>query len=452
MKCGISAISASDRVLRQRPAKMAIAANDAAVAFCKITSMDRDFDMTRQKLFEMTRALIAHGEAGTIEQADSVARIPASSYTDPDLFELEKEKIFKRLPLMLAPSCELPNPGDYKAMTVVGVPVLLTRQKDGSVGAFLNMCSHRGNPVASGSGNATRFVCGYHGWTFKNDGALLGVASASDFGVIDKAAHCLKTFPVLERAGLIWAILDTRSTLSITDYLCGYDEMLAHFGFENWILFDQRQLPGPNWKTAYDGYLDFYHLPVLHANTFGSDFFNRANYFAWGPHQRLANPSKFAQRTGSTEQIDLSQLPEDDWPIDALLQGVWTIFPHISIASFYGGGGRGAMISQLFPGDTVGESVTTQFYVMEREPATEAERTGAQEQFDFLKIVVRDEDYSTGKRQHDALMSGQMDHVLFGRNEGGGQVFHRWAERLAQANDAELNAIFAEQQLLEAAE
>ncbi|MBL0115753.1 MAG: Rieske 2Fe-2S domain-containing protein [Sphingomonadales bacterium] len=408
--------------------------------------------MSRSQLYEMTRSLIAHGKAKTMELADRVVSIPASAYTDPEQFEIEKAKIFKRMPLMLAPSCELSKPGDFKAMTVVGVPVLLTRQKDGSVAAFLNMCTHRGNPVAQGSGNASRFVCGYHGWMFKNDGDLLGVASPGDFGAINKAAHCLTKFPVLERAGLIWVILDPHSTLDIKDFLCGYDDLLEHFGFANWTLFDSRQLEGPNWKTAYDGYLDFYHLPVLHANTFGSDFFNRANYFAWGPHQRLSSPSVNAQKTGSTETVDLSKMREEDWPIDALLQGVWTIFPHISIASFYGGGGRGAMISQLFPGNTVGESVTTQFYVMEHAPDTDAVRQGARDQFDFLKIVVRDEDYTTGKRQHEALQSGLMDHVLFGRNEGGGQVFHQWVDRLTQASDDELPLIFAKQKIAEAAE
>ena len=399
--------------------------------------------MSREKLLEMNRSLIEHGEAGTMDLAEGVVQIPAASYTDPEMFEREKRNIFRRLPLMVAPSCELPDPGDYKAMDICGVPLFIARQRDGSVGAFLNMCSHRGNPVVEGTGNATRFTCGYHGWTFKNNGDLVGVASPRDFGPVDKAQLCLKRFPVLERAGLIWVTLDQNSTLSIDDYLCGYDRLLEAFGFKDWILFDQRTLPGPNWKTAYDGYLDFYHLPVLHADTFGSDFFNRANYFAWGPHQRLANPSKFAQRTGSDEQIDLTTIGEDEWPHDALVQGVWTIFPHISIASFYGGGGRGAMISQLFPGDTVGESTTTQYYVMEREPDTDEQRKGAQEQFDFLKVVVRDEDYKTGKRQHDALMSGEMDYVLFGRNERGGQVFHQWAERLVNASDEELKDIFA---------
>lgn len=411
--------------------------------------------MSREKLIEMTRSLVEHGKADTMELVDEVVAVPASDYTDEARFELEKEKIFKRLPLMVAPSCELPEPGCFKAMEIAGIPVLVTRQKDGTAQAFLNSCTHRGNPVAEGSGKASRFVCGYHGWTFKNTGELMGIASAQDFGAVDKAAFCLKKFPTLERAGLIWATLDPESTLDISTYLCGYDELLNHFGFENWVLFEQRTLPGPNWKTAYDGYLDFYHLPVLHANTFGSDFFNRANYFAWGPHQRLSSPSTMVQMTGSDEQVDLTQMDEKDWPIEALTQGVWTIFPHISIASFYGGGGRGAMISQLFPGTSVGESFTTQFYVMEKEPDSDEVRQGAHDQFAFLETVVADEDYTTGKRQHEALQSGMLDKVWFGRNEGGGQAFHQWVDRLIKADDDDLPGIFTEatdDQTLEAAE
>lgn len=406
--------------------------------------------MSREKLLEMTRSLVEHGKADTMELVDEVVAIPASNYTDEDRFEQEKERIFKRLPLMVAPSCELPEPGCYKAMDIAGIPVLVTRQKDGTAQAFLNSCTHRGNPVAQGSGKATRFTCGYHGWTFKNDGELLAIASPKDFGTVDKAAFCLTKFPTLERAGLIWATLEPQSNLDMESYLCGYDEMLEHFGFKNWHLFQQRTLPGPNWKTAYDGYLDYYHLPVLHKDTFGADFFNRANYFSWGPHQRLVTPSKFAQKTGSDVKLDLTAMDEKDWPIDALTQGVWTIFPHISIASFYGGGGRGAMISQLFPGKTVGESITTQYYVMEHEPTDDAVRQGAYDQFAFLERVVADEDYKTGRRQHEALQSGLIDKVWFGRNEGGGQDFHKWVEKLVKADDAELNAIFAPQ--LQAAE
>ncbi|MFN2099193.1 aromatic ring-hydroxylating oxygenase subunit alpha [Altererythrobacter sp. MF3-039] len=409
--------------------------------------------MSREQLVEMTRSLVAHGAADTMEYADEVVRIPASAYTDDALFDLEKRQIFRRLPLMVAPSCELPEPGDYKAMDICGVPLLLTRLKDGSVGAFLNMCKHRGNPLAEGTGNATRLMCGYHGWTYKNDGTLIGVADPKDFGAIDKAAHCLTRFPVYESAGLIWATLDPKSELDIADYLCGYDGLLDAFGFENWHLFSQRTLAGPNWKTAYDGYLDFYHLPILHKDTFGADFYNRANYFAFGPHQRLSTPSKFAIKVSGDDdqQMDLEAMSDDELPYEVLVQGVWTIFPHISIASFYGGGLRGAMISQLFPGNRVGESYTTQYYVMAEKPEDEDSIKAAHEQFDFLEIVVRDEDYKTGKRQHEALQSGLLDEVLFGRNERGGQVFHQWVEKLTNASNAELKDIFA-REMAQAAE
>lgn len=398
--------------------------------------------MSKQVLLEQQRDLVAFGKEGKMRQVDDIIRIPAANYTDPAQFDRETKQIFRRLPLMLAPSCELPEVGSYKAMDVAGVPVLITRKKDGSIGAFLNSCTHRGNPVAQGTGTASRFVCGYHGWTFKNDGALLGVGYAQDFGEIDKAANCLKSFPVLERAGLIWVILDPESTLSIETYLCDYDSALGEFGFENWHLFESRELPGPNWKVAYDGYLDFYHLPVLHKDTFGADFPNQAHFYAWGPHQRAAFPSSTFSFPNSDKVIDLAAMTEDEWPDVALQSGVWTIFPHISIAGFDGGGVRGVMLSQLLPGDDVDSSITRQYYLMEQEPADEEARKGAHDQFSFLEHVVANEDYATGIRQQTALKAGIMKEVHFGRNEGGGQAFHKWLERIIDTDDADLEALF----------
>ncbi|MEM6681875.1 MAG: aromatic ring-hydroxylating dioxygenase subunit alpha [Pseudomonadota bacterium] len=400
--------------------------------------------MTKHVLIEQMRDLIEHGKANTMRHADEVIRVPAASYTDPENFEREKKQVFRRLPLMLAPSCELPEPGSYKTMEVADVPVLLTRKKDGSVGAYLNSCTHRGNPVAQGSGKASRFVCGYHGWTFRNDGALLGVGYGRDFGDINKAENCLYSFPVLEQAGLIWAILDPESKLDIRHFLCGYDDMLAHFGLKDWHLFASRELVGPNWKVAYDGYLDFYHLPVLHAETFGRNFPNRAHFYAWGPHQRVVTPLTVFSFPNSEQKVDLTELAENEWPDEALQSGVWTIFPHISIAGFDGGGVRGMLLSQLLPGDDVDTSITRQYYLMEREPETEDAKQGAHAQFEFLEHVVANEDYATGIRQQKALKAGLMKEVYFGRNEGGGQAFHQWLARVLETPDDELDDLFVQ--------
>ena len=386
------------------------------------------------ELAAMIRSGAAHAKAHTIEKAQGVLKLPALRYYDPEIFETEVKQIFKRVPLLLAATAEMPNPGDFKTLEAVGVPVLITRGQDGAVRAFVNSCSHRGTAVATEpKGNARRFVCPYHGWTFTQKGELMGVASADDFGAIDKSCYGLVPLPVTERAGLIWVIVNPGSKLSFDAFLAGYDKLLAHFGFETWNHVSSQVIPGPNWKIAYDGYLDFYHLPVLHKNTFGEQMCNQALYYAWGPHQRVQAPT--------ADLAELGARPEAEWSVEAMLTGVWTIFPHVSIASFQRGG-RSVMISQLLPGATVGESFTTQIFLTPVTP-TEADAAELKEQFRFLDHVVRDEDYATGLLQQVALKNGGRDHVLFGENEGGAQRFHTWVDRLIAAGDDELEALFA---------
>ncbi|WP_298675473.1 aromatic ring-hydroxylating dioxygenase subunit alpha [uncultured Sphingomonas sp.] len=396
--------------------------------------------MANAAIAAMMRHSVKHARENTFELVDDVLAVPAKNYTDAGRFKLEVDRIFKRLPLMLAPSCEIPNPNDFKTMEVAGIPLLLVRGQDGIVRLFVNSCTHRGTNVAvDPTGNAKRFVCPYHGWSFGQKGELIAVAAAGDFGKVDKSCLGLTALPVAERAGLIFGSVDPKLKLDIDDFLSGYDALLEAFNFKDWFFFSSRVLRGPNWKIAYDGYLDFYHLPVLHKDTLNANNMlgNRAHYHAWGPHQRLVAPDRAAR--------ELADLPEEQWSDDLVLNGVWTIFPCISIASF-NGGGRGVMISQLLPGDQVGESWTRQMYLMERRP-TEEQEEAAHAQFAFLETVVKDEDYATGLRQQRALDHGTLEKVLFGRNEGGAQAFHKWTDRIIAADDDELVGLFAGPQL-----
>ena len=110
--------------------------------------------MSKSKLLEIARNNKSHAEAGTMVLVDEIVKIPAKNYYDPDRWQKEVDLIFKRVPLVLSVSSELPNPGDYKAMDVVGVPVLLLKDSDGEIKAFLNACSHRGAAlVENGNGN-----------------------------------------------------------------------------------------------------------------------------------------------------------------------------------------------------------------------------------------------------------------------------------------------------------
>ncbi|MCH2172778.1 aromatic ring-hydroxylating dioxygenase subunit alpha [Myxococcota bacterium] len=390
--------------------------------------------MSREQLIQMARRNLAHVKAGTVDQAADVYRVPAENYYDPDRGRLEVERIFKRLPLVLGFSAELAEPGAYRAMQVADVPVLLTRGTDGEVRAFLNVCSHRGAVVvAEGTGSARRFTCPYHGWSYDSDGGLVGVFRAQDFGEVDKSCLGLTALPVSERSGLIFGVLTPGISVDFDAFLGGYDEILAHLKLDACHLVGRQEVEGPNWKVAYDGYLDFYHLPVLHRNSFGPKMPCEALYDAWGPHQRVTMPNP--------HYIELEGKPEEEWESADLVAGVWTIFPHVSIADFEAGG-KLFMVSQLFPGPSADESVTVQNFLSVLEPNEEREAANV-EMMKFLERVVRDEDYFTGNRIQKALKTGAKSDVLFGKNEGGGQSFHRWVDALIQTGDEELPDLFA---------
>ncbi|MGI9363500.1 MAG: aromatic ring-hydroxylating oxygenase subunit alpha [Parasphingorhabdus sp.] len=387
--------------------------------------------------------LLRHTVEETFPLAREVMTLDARQYTCPERFAQEKQQIFSRVPLVLAASCELRKPGDFKTVEVAGIPVLLVRNREGTVHALLNACTHRGAAVASGCGSAARFTCPYHGWTFAQDGDLVGIASSTDFGAVDKTALAMKRFPVTERAGLIWVILDPDSSHDPADMLGGIDELVAGFGFAGWNHIESRTMHGPNWKLTFDAHLEFYHVPVLHRETFSPERSNRAFYFSQGPHQRVVAPRGRPGDTAKDDLYALGRLPAADEPFDPLLVGEWILFPGASINTFYLNGQRGVLLSIVLPGPDVGTSTTTQTFLAET-PPDEVTRAAMEELCTFLARVVGDEDLPTSALQQKALATGLLEHVRFGQNEGGLQHFHRWLDDLLKADDAELAALLAE--------
>ncbi len=397
-------------------------------------------DPARRILEHHAAALLQHTAEQTFPLAAAVMRRDAAHYTCPDRFVLEKQRVFSRVPLVLAASCEVPGPGDYKTLDVAGIPILLVRDRRGAVHALLNSCTHRGAALASGCGAAARFTCPYHGWTFAQDGALIGIASAADFGAVEKAALAMKRFPVAERAGLVWAILDPASPHDPADLLGGIDDLIAGFGLESWTHVATRTLHGPNWKLAFDAHLEFYHVPVLHRETFGPDRSNRAFYFAQGPHQRVIAPQARPGPASPDDLYALGHVPGADDPMDPLLMGEWILFPGVSINTFYPNGQRAVLLSVVMPGAEVGASTTTQTFLAEAAP-DDATRAMMDDLGAFLAHVVGDEDLPTSAFQQKALGTGMMGDVYFGRNEGGLQHFHGWLDRLIAAAEADLPAL-----------
>lgn len=375
---------------------------------------------------EVGKRLLAHVENGTTDQADAVMRVPASEYLDPERHAREVSILFERLPLMLGFTAELREPGQYKALDVVGIPVILIRSRDGQVRAFLNVCSHRGSRLlAAGEGRCRNIVCPYHAWAFDDRGRLSGIFKAELFGEVDRESLGLTELPCEEFAGLVFAVLTPGVPLDLAEYLGGMADELRALGMHEWHVYARRELTSSNWKIAHDGYVDGYHLEVLHPNSVGLVSKGAVNTFdAFGPHQKIG----FA----SHEIEKLRECPPEEWRQDDGFSFVRTLFPNTSLAVT----DRGGLVSQLFPGQSADQSHTLQTFLRQNPPADERERHRADAEVEVFYAAVRDEDYTTVDGIQRGLESGAIDEVVFGRNELGNQRWHQWVARYLEENSS----------------
>lgn len=108
-----------------------------------------------------------------LNQLVSAGNIHRDAYADQDIFEKEKERLFRRTWLYAGHESQLKNAGDFISTVVADEPVLLTRGDDGQVRAFFNRCPHRGAVISrKPCGHTKRLQCAYHGWSFNFDGSL----------------------------------------------------------------------------------------------------------------------------------------------------------------------------------------------------------------------------------------------------------------------------------------
>ena len=221
--------------------------------------------------------------------------IPAARYTDPDLFELERERVFGRSWLMAAHADEIPDPGSYVLWEDAGRQIVIVRGNDRRVRAFYNTCQHRGAPVVrEASGRSPTLRCRYHSWTYDLEGNLVGVPDETDFVGLDRSCRALVPARCETWGGWIFVNRDPDAA-PLLDSIAPVPDEMVDFAPEKLRLLDKHGFTlSCNWKVAMEANLEVYHLKHIHPHTVDRLLDHRATAIGLlpGGHSRMVSAKR----------------------------------------------------------------------------------------------------------------------------------------------------------------
>jgi nitrite reductase/ring-hydroxylating ferredoxin subunit len=361
--------------------------------------------MATDVLSELVGRLLVHVRGGTTELADAEYEEPISAYTDPGRFALERERFFGGdTPLCVGLSGQLPEPHSVLPFDDYGVPLLLRRDGDGRFRAFLNVCRHRGARVVEEAGRQRRMVCGYHGWTYDDGGALVGIPGAAGFVNVDPACRSLVEVPAGEAGGMLFVKPRAGAEpFDATEWLAGLAPFLDERQLGTRPYLTDRTLDRPtNWKSAMDTFGEVYHFAYTHRDTLAQrTVADTMVTDVFGPHQRFAAPTRtITEYTPDLPPLGVMSLVILIYPNSTLL---------ISTKSIH--------LYTVAPGRVPGESLMRQRFFAPVGADGEDDREAQLKTCEFYFEVVRDEDWSKAEAVEAGLRSGANQTLVFGRNE-----------------------------------
>ena len=177
-------------------------------------SSDEEIDIIRKTL--------EYSATGSTHLEPELLKNPVSHYADPARLAQEQNTLFRQFPIIVGHGSQVAVPGQFFTHDDTGVPILVTRTREGRVKAYMNVCRHRGGRIVTqADGQATTFSCPYHSWTYDLAGNLRGIPQPFGFEGLNKKKHGLVELPAFERFGLIWV------RPSISDTALAIDAWLA---------------------------------------------------------------------------------------------------------------------------------------------------------------------------------------------------------------------------------
>ncbi|MEZ5926322.1 MAG: aromatic ring-hydroxylating dioxygenase subunit alpha [Hyphomicrobiaceae bacterium] len=206
------------------------------------------------------------GDAEFCNRAERSYTLPARAYTDPAVFEAEKEAIFARSWWCAGHKSRLQKPGDYITTEIHEQSVLVIRGKDGALRAFYNVCQHRGHELVKGDGSAKALVCPYHAWTYNIDGTLKAARLTKSMPDFERCRFDLKPVLVDELCGFVFVNLDPGARALKEEMQGLEDEIRKYCPRVDEMVFAHRDRfdIAANWKVVIDNFLECYHCHPAH--------------------------------------------------------------------------------------------------------------------------------------------------------------------------------------------
>jgi nitrite reductase/ring-hydroxylating ferredoxin subunit len=203
---------------------------------------------------------------GITPRTKARASLNKQRYTDPSVAAAEWEAIWTRCWLFAGLVSDLPDPGDYFVYELGRESIVVIRDDNGEIGAFYNVCQHRGNRLFTNeSGSVRQVACPYHGWRYGLDGELVEVPDADRFcPAVEKSERSLQPVKLEVWAGTVWVNMD-HGAKPLADFLGPIMDNLAAYRFENMVLAKHQTVSlDANWKTVRDNFLEQYHVDYIH--------------------------------------------------------------------------------------------------------------------------------------------------------------------------------------------